>query len=235
MNCYIEKRFTYDTLKYPYSSIFEKIFNWHEPLDEIHRKIDGSSNFDILGFSKDQSTIFHDIYYNSEFLDELLKVYNKFIRDEIFTIFPDQKEIIYQRKPTFRICLPNNVAVGEWHTDSQYNHPTQEINFWLPITDSFDTNSLWVESYPGKRDYHSFDLKYGEYMKFYGNQCTHGNKINSTGKTRLSIDFRIILGTEWDTVTEEERNYKTIKSGMTFTIGSYFQKMINPMILNNNK
>ncbi len=35
-------------------------------------------------------------------------------------------------------------------------------------------------------------LDKGECMSFNGNKCSHYNKINKTGKTRLSFDFRIL-------------------------------------------
>ena len=31
-----------------------------------------------------------------------------------------------------------------------------------------------------------------EFIVFNGNKCIHGNKLNDTGKTRVSLDFRII-------------------------------------------
>ena len=40
-------------------------------------------------------------------------------------------------------------AVGYPHTDSMYFHQRGQINFWVPVTKVYDTNTLFVESAPG--------------------------------------------------------------------------------------
>ena len=40
-------------------------------------------------------------------------------------------------------------AVGYPHTDSMYFHQRGQINFWVPLTKVYDSNTLWVESSPG--------------------------------------------------------------------------------------
>lgn len=70
------------------------------------------------------------------------------MKEHIAPLFKGEKRIIYQKKPTFRVHLPNNVgnayngtslvltslAVGKKHRDYDYFHPPGEINFWLPFT-----------------------------------------------------------------------------------------------------
>ena len=68
--------------------------------------------------------------------------------------------IIYQRAPTLRVYPPSSLPMGKMHNDEDYHHQPSELNFWLPLSDVFGTNSLWVESQPklGKfaySDYHS--------------------------------------------------------------------------------
>mmetsp|Transcript_81002 Transcript_81002/g.121768 ORF Transcript_81002/g.121768 Transcript_81002/m.121768 type:complete len:145 (+) Transcript_81002:54-488(+) len=130
--------------------------------------------------------------------------------------------IIYQKKPTFRISLPNNVAVGQKHCDADYNHPAGEINFWVPLTDSFASNGFYVESSPGKGDFHPFPktLKPGDVFRFWGNQCQHYNEINTTGQTRISFDARVIPGSLW-----KPSSATSVKSSLKFSIGSYFEEM----------
>ena len=41
------------------------------------------------------------------------------------------EKIVYQAKPTLRVQFPGNKAVGGWHRDRDYNHPIDEINFWV--------------------------------------------------------------------------------------------------------
>ena len=40
----------------------------------------------------------------------------------------------YQVIPTFRLGLPGNRFVGEYHTDAKYNHPDFELNFNMGLS-----------------------------------------------------------------------------------------------------
>jgi hypothetical protein len=78
------------------------------------------------------------------------------------------------------------------HTDKRQ---PQEINCWLPVTPVDGTNSLWAESAPGKKDFAPFKCEGpGEAVLFHGSQCEHYTLPNFSGRTRVSIDFRIIPG-----------------------------------------
>ena len=90
--------------------------------------------------------------------------------------------------------VTNNVAVVKKHYDSddEHRHPKGEINFIIALTDMYDSNSIWYESYPRLGDFKAMDLKAGDVLCFNGNLCEHYNKINKTGKTRVSMDFRIL-------------------------------------------
>ena len=56
-----------------------------------------------------------------------------------------------------------------------------------------DTNSIYIESEPEKKDFKSIELEYGEIFLFNGNKCTHYNEKNQENKLRISLDFRVIL------------------------------------------
>ena len=78
---------------------------------------------------------------------------------------------LFQREPTLRVVFPSPFATGRPHTDSEYHHQPSEVNWWLPISDRvFDNNSLYVESEPGRRDFHPLNLRYGQVCRFYGNK-----------------------------------------------------------------
>ena len=49
-----------------------------------------------------------------------------------------------------------------------------------------------AESAPGKKDFASFEIDYGQIMRFWGNQVTHYTVPNETDISRVSIDFRVI-------------------------------------------
>lgn len=62
------------------------------------------------------------------------------VKHVIAPMFADDV-VVYQKRPTFRVHLPNNTAVPSdvggspdkpgLHYDAQFNHPTGEINFWV--------------------------------------------------------------------------------------------------------
>ena len=60
---------------------------------------------------------------------------------------------------------------------------------WVPITKSFNTNTIWIESEFDKNDYSPINADYGQFIMF--DRLKHGNKLNIEDKTRISFDFRI--------------------------------------------
>ena len=108
--------------------------------------------------------------------------------------------------PNLRISFPNLTAIGKHkhdnddvigiHKDSDFGHHEDEINFIIPITDMFETNSLYYEpcihSNVSTDDFLNLKLNTNEYFIGKFNKLLHFNKINKTGYTRMSLDFRII-------------------------------------------
>ena len=101
--------------------------------------------------------------------------------------------ILYQREPNFRCHLPEtgHLLVHK-HRDADYHHQQNEINFWLPCTPAYGSNTCWSESAPGVGDFRPFELDFGEMVQFWGNQCLHYTLPNDTPHSRLTIDFRVI-------------------------------------------
>jgi ectoine hydroxylase-related dioxygenase (phytanoyl-CoA dioxygenase family) len=131
------------------------------------------------------------------------------------------EDIIYQKWPTFRVHLPNNLAVGAWHTDAEFNHPEGEINFILPITRMFESNTVITESEPGLRDFKQVELEPGELFVFNGNKCMHGNLPNKTGSTRISLDFRVLKKSDYSS----EKNKSSITTNTKFVVGEYYERL----------
>ena len=117
--------------------------------------------------------------------------------------------------------FPNNKAVGEFHRDRDYNHPIGEINIWVPITSSQNSNTIWIESKFDKMDYIPMNLKYGQFLIF-DSGLKHGNKINQENKTRISFDFRVIPYSLW--VKERlKKNKASVDQKMKFDVGDYYK------------
>ena len=85
----------------------------------------------------------------------------------------------------------------------------------------FDTNTLYYEKYPNSNieydNYENLKLLKNNYWIGYLNQCKHYNKINNTGKTRISMDFRIIPYSKY-----KESNNLSTTSKSKFMVGDYY-------------
>ncbi len=205
-------KISYDTTAFPLKEIVSKMLEV-EKLEELHSLKD----YELFSREKDQSSVWHRSYYD-KFATELYDTYCKLVKDIANRM--GYEEIIYQRIPTFRVHLVNNVGVGEWHRDRDYNHDSSELNFWMPFTDTYDTNTIWMESAEGREDFRSYDVKYGEILVFNGADLLHGNKTNNTPTTRVSVDFRLVDPAKFNPTDKGSINMNT-----KFDIGGYFEKL----------
>ena len=185
-------KLTYDKTKYNFVELIEKLFKID--LQNLHTI--SKQKYDLFTeLGNDSDTEFHKQFYSklNDDWKEFIELYQQFISDVVLP-YLELDEALYQTYPTFRIQLPNNVAVVVSHFDSdkEHMHPKGEINFIYALTNMHDTNTVWIEKTPRWENYVPIEMKSGECISFNGNTCTHFNKINETGKTRLSFDFRIM-------------------------------------------
>tara|TARA_Y100000310_G_C20566708_1_gene755846 strand:- start:318 stop:1016 length:699 start_codon:yes stop_codon:yes gene_type:complete len=222
-----EMTYIFDPSDHAIKEAIEKIFQT-EDLSKIHETPMGSwtslanprkSEYKLLddpvtcNDTDHHKTFYEGIKQNSEFND----AYVKFIKNEIRPKL-DEK-FFYQRVPSFRVHLPNNLAVGAFHKDKEYSHSQDEINIYLPITEAYKTNTIWVESEEDKQDMHPLEARYGEYYIWNGANLLHGNKVNETEKTRVSIDFRILRMKDYRL---EEATKTSISQGTKMMVGEYW-------------
>ena len=214
------KKFNYPTEIYPFRNDLERLFGITE-LSRLHEYL---GSFDMFDQSNEQSTIAHKIFYahfkKSE--SSFQAIYIKFIETFIAQIVP--YKFYYQTVPTFRVGLPGNKFVGNFHKDTFYNHKPYELNFNLPICNYQGDAGLFAEDTPNSGRYIGMEIDYGEVMCFDHIDCMHGSRINTTGKTMLSIDFRLALAEEYF----EDPDAFSINTHSAFKIGDYFhEKLIN--------
>lgn len=214
------KKINYSTKDYPFASIVSNILNTSD-LSKIHEE-DHFEKYDVFKREEDQSTKYHKLYYNN-YKKQVLELYDKFILNVIRPLY--NEEIVYQKIPTFRLHFPGNIAVGEYHKDKWYrdagwHEEVKELNYYLPFTNAYGTNTIWVESEEDKGDYKAMDIKYGECIQWDGVNLTHGNKKNITNSTRISVDFRVIPFSKY-----KPSNHGAINTKTKFEIGGYYSKI----------
>ena len=185
-------KYNFDKKEFPFKKIFEdyieKIFG-DKNLDMLHNLVpDEKKSTKLFTVENDQDSWLHRILYNIDPFYDLsnknastglfIKTYNNFISMLSKNFF--KENIVYQKKPTIRIHLVNNLSVGGYHRDSEYNHPEEEFNIWVPLTNCNDTSSINIEQNYLKEDYEPFNAKFGEFAIFDGH-LKHGNEINREG------------------------------------------------------
>jgi len=209
----------YNVKEYPFIEVVRSFFEVDD-LSNIHVLNDDLCHSEPLTQDNEAETIFHKKFYNKlkSGWEQIEQVYEDFISKEISSLFDES--FLYQKFPSFRVHVPNQRAVSNWHYDSDddHKHPMWEINFQIALTEMFDTNCMWIESVPGLKDFSPAELKCGEYLIFNGNMCRHGNKKNVTGVSRVSLDFRVLPLSRHDPLSTGESYY-----GRKFIDGGYYK------------
>lgn len=129
--------------------------------------------------------------------ERFYRTYERFIRE---VIRPQYDEAIYyQQRPSHRILFADTPGQSRFHRDRDYGHHGAEVNYLLVQTPAYATNTIWIESQEGKRDFHPIELKVGEYLRFKGVDLEHGAQLNETGRSRVSFDFRVLPASKMPT------------------------------------
>lgn len=198
----------YDPAKYPFARHVAQHLNIYD-LSRTHELAD----YPLFKRETDQKTMFHKKFYTIG--DDFYAVYRRFIKEVAEPYFGEP--LVFQKIPTFRVHLPNNLGVGEFHRDRDYNHQRSEINIWLPLTNAWDTNSVYIETAEDRKDYQPQKVNYGQVLVFDGANLKHGNQINTTGSTRVSFDFRVIPKSRYT-----EGTGTSVNTNIAFKIGGYY-------------
>jgi hypothetical protein len=151
--------------------------------------------------------------------DELLSLLLEFSEEVIRPIFGAIR--LAQAKPTFRVYLAiedervnrerrafETLSLREFltqfylsggrerafHRDNDYGVHSSAVNLWLPVTAAAGTNCLWIN---GRGESVTFDarptqVRVGECLFFEGAGRWHGSVWNTSGRTRVSFDWRFI-------------------------------------------
>jgi hypothetical protein len=219
---------------------FEKEYGFKDDLSNIHTllssdkisKEDKEFHKEIKKFGvDDRKSVFIKRFHSYvDSCENFNEEYFLFLRKNVLPFFPGEEKILVQKTPNLRISFPNLTAIGKKdsdlsediigvHSDSDFGHHSSEINFVVPITKMFDTNSIYyepsVDSSIPYADYSNLKLETDEMCMAYFNKLRHYNKINLTGATRISFDFRVIPFSKYS----ENLFYF---EGTKFELGSYY-------------
>ena len=221
-NCVVDK-IAYDNFLFDFRSI---VVEWFElegifPQGGLER-LHFHKSYDLFQRENDQSTVWHKCFYDkirtdNRFDHEYMSFLSQYIKPRF------NEKIVYQKIPTFRVHLPNNVSVGEFHKDKHYRdknwaEKVQELNYFVPLTKAYGTNTIWAETEEDKGDFQEITANYGECVEWSASKLTHGNKQNLTSITRVSFDFRVVPKSRYI-----ESDHLTINTKIPFGIGGYYE------------
>jgi len=218
---------------------FSQEFNYEGKLDELHSLLETDKLQDVdkqslcsmkkIGVNDRDSVLIKAFHKFADSNPIFIDTYLDFLRTYIKPMFSTEERLVVQATPNIRISLPNFTAIGAYendkdetiglHSDSDFGHFEGEINFVIPITNMFDSNSIYYEPFVNSnvdyRYYRSINLQENEFCMAYFNKLKHYNKRNSTGKTRISFDLRVIPYSKYI------ENY-TFFENTKFELGKYF-------------
>ena len=208
-----KEKYSYNLNEYGFRHEIEKMFGTNQ-LEKIHEIED--CDFGILDMETDQTTNLHKKFYEKVENTNFLNDYKKFLKDVILPHF--NENLLYQKIPTFRVQIPNNISVAEFHDDDSYSPSRHEVNIFFPVAEAEATYTICSESQENHGDYSPMNAEYGEYYIWDGANLKHGNKINESDISRFSVDFRVLPYSKYD----ENNMQETITTKIKLKLGSYF-------------
>ena len=127
----------------------------------------------------------------AESSSDISEKYHSLISDFLSEIYGEIST--YQSPPSFRFHYIG-LGCSIFHTDRDFGVEQGRMNVWVPLTDVWGSNSLWIESEEGAGDYAPVSMHLGQALIFDGVNIGHGSKINTTSASRISFDFRFEPG-----------------------------------------
>ena len=119
------------------------------------------------------------------------RAYSSFVLDIFRQVVGEIAE--YQSPPSFRFHYCGSRS-SVFHRDKDFGVEDGRINVWVPLTEVWGDNSLWIEDSIGTKNYSPIQMNPGQALVFDGVNLGHGSKINTTNSTRISFDFRALPG-----------------------------------------
>jgi len=179
-----EELLEYPVEDYPFYEHVQALYGVEElPLEMLHNgsQNSGPTRERKLGKARDgliQHAGFRDVYH---------RFIRNFVRDHL-----QEDVVLFEHNPDLRIHPAGTRSITAPHTDAQSKHSPCEVNFWVPLTSTFGTNTLWTELEPGLADFHPLEANHGQVVRFYGNACLHYTVDNETDVSRVSFDLRVV-------------------------------------------
>lgn len=202
------KTLEYDLDKYPWHVWIKNTINeLHPGIDDLslmHESISPEESFEICNYVQ---KAFLDISYQRKF--------EQFASEYGAPLIGTDNYLI-KRQPTLNLVLPNQTKTHRrlpFHQGIWYNNGVGMRTIWMPITKAFGTNSMYVVDHEASKNiseqtkqkklnqaqFESLCIEHSRPVELQPGQAhllhqehLHGNVNNTTGKTRLAIDWHLL-------------------------------------------
>lgn len=182
-------RLTYDTARYPFAEIAAAVLGVDRLDDlasvELARKRAADPGAEL---GADDNFRLRDRLTALPPEHPLKELYGRLVREVVSEPFGGR--VACNVNPKFRVHLPGTGSVSAWHRDADITHRPDYVTAWMPFVDTEGTNALWVECGYGRGDHAPVPVRYGEILCFDAAMLSHGSVRNTTGRARVSMDFR---------------------------------------------
>eukprot|EP00434_Breviolum_minutum_P005106 symbB.v1.2.004501.t1/scaffold250.1/size251770/12 len=206
----LEGSFTFDTGAYPLRvALLETCgFSTDTNLSMLHRQ-EGAKDLLLRRLTEDPRPFqqIFDRFVREVCVPRIAEVYQSAVGTGLDSIY-------YQVFPCLRIVQPGDFSIGP-HADVAYGHHPCSVNIYVPLTPINRTSSLFLESAPGRADWHPIVGDYGMVKHFPGAVCAHWTTENNTQETRVSLDVRLICGPLFHALRGDEKKdlFQSPKAG----------------------
>lgn len=187
----------YDTRKFPFAAWLAAVVFKVPSLERLHENWQkhkiarGQSG--TLGY--DDNLRLRALMQNLDDNSPFYTLYHGFVSNVIASAFG--RKISYSSHPKMRVHLAGTSSVSKWHRDVDVTGREDQLNVWLPFTNTEGNNTLWVENDYEGGDHRPIAVPYGKALIFDGGYLSHGTVENDTEVTRVSLDFRFsIVGSD---------------------------------------
>ncbi len=179
--------------------------------------------------------------------DNFQKIYCS-LGKKIIDKFYDKRALI-QKTPTARIQPPQYMTTS-FHCDAWYGHSSITTSFWMPLTKVYKNNTLHMakdrklsldtleELVNSDYDLEKINnvsksicepilIDYGQIMCFKSDML-HGAKVNTSDKTRVTFDFRILE-------SKDDLGFKSISNYFDYNYLENFESQNNQQFKTDKK
>jgi hypothetical protein len=176
--------FRYDTQLYDFKGWAQWCLDCDD-LSLLHTK----AIFNDLSI-REKGSRFHYLLHCDLTRDATRNLFCNFISNAVQAVFGPI--VSFQERPALRVHLSGCGSISSFHKDRDWGMDPRCKSVWVPFTDVAGTNSLYIESRENAGDYQPVKLNYGEALIFDSANLFHGSMENTSGKTRVSADIRIL-------------------------------------------